>query len=471
MRRSLLSAIALFASAHLLIATPAAADYAAAEAALQAGNVSGAIPLLAEEAKLGNPVAAFNLGKIYEDGAVGAPDFAQAATYYRIAAEIDTAPRYNGAALGAQGPQLISAAQMYGQYALGELYEAGKGVPQDYNEAVGWYTRAADLGSIKAMLKLAVVQREGLPGIPPDLASSTSWLQRAAEQGSIPGALELGRAYQAGVGVAPNAQEAAKWFGQALAGGAISAEYNMGMLYKNGLGGQPDFVRAVEHFERGANAKDARAMLALGDLYANGEGVPADKIQAHAWYSLATDNGAAEGSAKAAALAQGMTQQELASAITLHDNWRPKNQDTAPTSEPIAAPASVPPASSPAETPTITPALDAGAAPTDIPPAATPAPDLPPLFDDQPAAPAPTPIPAPAQTTPAEQPILLDTGLGTSETTLIPSTATDTPTDQAVPPASQPLPKSTPATLPLDPTAPVLPGGAQPGAKPFSPSH
>ena len=69
------------------------ADYAAAEAALQSGNVAGAVPLLAEEAKLGNPVAAFNLGKIYEDGAIGAPDFQQAATYYRIAAEIDTAPR------------------------------------------------------------------------------------------------------------------------------------------------------------------------------------------------------------------------------------------------------------------------------------------------------------------------------------------------------------------------------------------
>ncbi len=62
------------------------------------------MPLLAEEAKLGNSVAAFNLGKIYLAGAAGAPDFTQAATYFRIAAEIDTAPRYNGAPFGAQGP-------------------------------------------------------------------------------------------------------------------------------------------------------------------------------------------------------------------------------------------------------------------------------------------------------------------------------------------------------------------------------
>jgi TPR repeat protein len=433
MRRLLLSTAAFFVSAQILMSVPAQADYAAAEAALQAGNVAGAIPLLAEEAKLGNPVAAFNLGKIYLDGAAGAPDFTQAATYFRIAAEIDTAPRYNGAALGAQGPQLISAAQMYGQYELGRLYETGKGVPQDYNEAVGWYTRAADLGNIKAMLKLAVVQREGLPGVPPNLPSSTSWLQRAGEMGSIPAALELGRAYQAGIGTAPNPQEAVKWYEIASAGGAVSAEYGLGTLYKNGVTGQPDFVRAVEHFERGANAKDPRAMLALGDLYASGQGVPADKVQAHAWYSLATDNGAPDGSAKAAALAQGMTPQELASAITLHDNWAPQAQ-TVPTSTVTEPAAPVAPAAAPAAAPTT---------------AAAPAPDLPPLFEEQPAA------ATPAATAPAPA-----------------AAPAPTAVSEAVPPAPQPLPKSTPATtVPLDPLADPLSDPLAPAApQPFVPT-
>jgi TPR repeat protein len=436
MRRLLLSTAALFLSAQVILSSPARADYAAAEAALQAGNIASAVPLLAEEAKLGNPVAAFNLGKIYLDGAAGVPDFTQAATYFRIAAEIDTAPRYNGAALGAQGPQLIAAAQMYGQYELGRLYETGKGVPQDYNEAVGWYTRAADLGNIKSMLKLAIVQREGLPGIAPDLASSTSWLQRAAEAGSIPAALELGRAYQGGIGVTPNPQEAAKWYEAAAAGGAISAEYGLGTLYRNGMGGQPDFVRAVEHFERGANAKDAASMLALGDLYASGQGVPADKVQAHTWYSLAADQGATDGSAKAAALAQGMTQQELTAAVSLHDNWRPQAKEEA---MPAAAPAPAPALASPA-------------------PAAAPAasPDLPPLFEESaptaPAAAVPAPAPAPVIVPPA--------------------------TTEAVPAAPAPLPTTTPPTTdpfaptdPFDPFAPPAPGAPQPGAKPFEPTQ
>jgi len=152
MRRLLLSTAAILLSAQVGLSLPASADYIAAETALQAGDIATAIPLLAEEAKLGNPVAAFNLAKIYEDGAAGVPDFTQAATYYRIAAEIDTAPRYNGAALGVQGPQLIAAAQKYGQFALGRLYESGKGVPQDNLEALAWYTRSADLGNIQARL-------------------------------------------------------------------------------------------------------------------------------------------------------------------------------------------------------------------------------------------------------------------------------------------------------------------------------
>lgn len=445
MRRLLLISAALLVSAQLALTVPAIADYAAAEAALQSGNIAGAIPLLDEEAKLGNPVAAFNLAKIYESGAAGVPDFQQAATYYRIAGEIDTAPRYNGAALGAQGPQLIAAAQMYGQFALGKLYETGKGVPQDYLEALAWYTRSADLGNTKAMLKLAVIKREGLPGIAPDLEGSTSWLQRAAETGNIAAMNELGRAYQGGVGIIPNQQEAARWFEQAAAGGSIAAEYNLGQLYKTGIGGQPDYVRAVQHFQNGANAKDAPSMLALGDLYAGGQGLPRDPVQAHAWYRLAADYGAAEGTAKAAGLASTMTPQDIAAATNLHDSWQPQAKQAVPpetTAAPVApAPVAAPAASEPMVTTPAAPAPPAS-------PAATPAPDLPPLFEEAvPTAAAPevpTPAPAPAPAATSDVPILLG-------------------------PAEIPLPASTPPTAPaeIDPSVPLLPGSPQPGAKPF----
>lgn len=447
MRRLLLISAALLVSAQFALTLPAIADYAAAEAALQSGNIAGAIPLLDEEAKLGNPVAAFNLAKIYESGAAGTPDFQQAATYYRIAGEIDTAPRYNGAALGAQGPQLIAAAQMYGQFALGRLYETGKGVPQDYLEALAWYTRSADLGNAKAMLKLAVIKREGLPGIAPDLESSTSWLQRAAETGNIAAMNELGRAYQSGAGVIPNQQEAAKWFEQAAAGGSIAAEYNLGQLYRTGIGGQPDYVRAVQHFQNGANAKDAPSMLALGDLYAGGQGLPRDPVQAHAWYKLAADYGAAEGTAKAAGLAATMTPQDIAAATSLHDSWQPRAKEAVlPETLPTTAPAAAAPA--PDEPAAPAPVASEPAAAVPAPAASAPAPDLPPLFEQAaPAAATPAaaaPVTAtPEVTAPAAEPAPILLG-----------------------PAEIPLPASTPPTE-IDPSVPLLPGAPQPGAKPF----
>src|SRR3954449_2168324 len=101
----------LIATAISLVACTgfAHADYRAAEAALESGDFTTAIPLLDEEAKLGNPVAAYNLGRLYEQGSAGAPDYQQAAIYYRIAAELDLAPKFDGTALGVQAAQLIQA--------------------------------------------------------------------------------------------------------------------------------------------------------------------------------------------------------------------------------------------------------------------------------------------------------------------------------------------------------------------------
>src|SRR5437868_59511 len=128
--------VALCAFAAIGLPQPALADYRAAEAALRANNMAEAIPLLEEEAKLGNPVAAYNLGKIYETGSGGIqPDFAQAATWYKQAADVGATPtQFDGTQLGPQAQDLIFAAQLYAQYGLGRLYEAGRGLPQDSNE-------------------------------------------------------------------------------------------------------------------------------------------------------------------------------------------------------------------------------------------------------------------------------------------------------------------------------------------------
>jgi TPR repeat protein len=304
--------LALLAASIVLICPASLADYRAAEAALRAGAFETAAPLLAEEARLGNPVAAFNLAKMHEDGALGRPDFQAAATYYRVAAELDTAPRFDGNALGPNAAALIRAAQMHAQFALGRLYETGKGVPEDIDEAMSWYRRAADLGNEQALLKLALLYRDGHRGLLPDPVQASKYLRRAAEQGNIAAMNDLGRAYLKGLGLPPNANEAAKWFVKASALGSREAEYNLGLLYQAGFEGQPDYLRAAEHFQRAAEAGDGPAMLALGDLYAGGLGVPEDQVAAFVWYLLASsDYGIGEAAQKAAFLSQALSQAEM----------------------------------------------------------------------------------------------------------------------------------------------------------------
>ena len=142
---------------------PAQADYLAAEAAMKANDLQKAIPLLAEEAKLGNPVAAYNLGKIYESGGDGVPqDFGQAVAWYKLAADVGTLPtQFNGQQLGPDAADLIFAAQLYAQYNLGRLYEAGQGVEKDIPTAVQWYTRAAQQDLDVAQQHLVRIFRQG----------------------------------------------------------------------------------------------------------------------------------------------------------------------------------------------------------------------------------------------------------------------------------------------------------------------
>ena len=61
---------------------------------------------------------------------------------------------------------------------MGVLYEKGKGVPQDYKEAVKWYRLAAEQGYVKAQINLGTIYSEGA-GVPQDYVLALMWLNIA----------------------------------------------------------------------------------------------------------------------------------------------------------------------------------------------------------------------------------------------------------------------------------------------------
>lgn len=74
--------------------------------------------------------------------------------------------------------------ESYAQYDLGVIYSQGLGVPQDYNEAVRWYRKAAEQGDSDAQYNLGVMNIQG-NGVPEDYITAHMWLNLAAAQGHV----------------------------------------------------------------------------------------------------------------------------------------------------------------------------------------------------------------------------------------------------------------------------------------------
>ena len=68
------------------------------------------------------------------------------------------------------------------QYKLGNFYYMGKGVPQDYKEAVKWYRLAAEQGNAVAQFYLGGMYFDGL-GVTQDHALAYMWLNNAGSNG------------------------------------------------------------------------------------------------------------------------------------------------------------------------------------------------------------------------------------------------------------------------------------------------
>jgi TPR repeat protein len=67
------------------------------------------------------------------------------------------------------------------QTALGDRYDEGQGVLQDYVEAVKWYRKAAEQGNADAQDALARMYVQG-QGVPKDLVQAHMWFNLAASR-------------------------------------------------------------------------------------------------------------------------------------------------------------------------------------------------------------------------------------------------------------------------------------------------
>lgn len=110
------------------------------------------------------------------------------------------------------------------QFGLGLKYGCGEGVALDFAEAAVWYRRAADQNHALAQFNLAMMYAEG-QGVPQSDADAALWIRRAANRGDAGAQFQLGaRCQRASFDGLPRDAveskiEAYKWFRLAAAQG------------------------------------------------------------------------------------------------------------------------------------------------------------------------------------------------------------------------------------------------------------
>ena len=141
------------------------------------------------------------------------------------------------------------------QFRLGRMYRHGLGVPQDFQEAVKWYRKAADQGNAEAQFRLGMLYEFGR-GVPRDFVQAVKWYRKAADQGNAKALIRIGQMYAHGQGVPRDSVQAAKWYEKAAAQGDLEGQLALGASYENGFGVPKDYVRAYMWFNLAAASEN-----------------------------------------------------------------------------------------------------------------------------------------------------------------------------------------------------------------------
>ena len=107
--------------------------------------------------------------------------------------------------------QSAQAGDAASQFSLGKCYESGKGVEQDFSEAIAWYRKAAEQGHADAQNALANAYAYGIH-VPQDYDEAVQWYVKAADQGHVDAQYAMGMNCTYGIGVEQDSDQAAQWY-------------------------------------------------------------------------------------------------------------------------------------------------------------------------------------------------------------------------------------------------------------------
>lgn len=182
---------------------------------------------------------------------------------------------------------LASKGDITALYNLGNRYEFGIGVAQNYQKAMEYFTKAANKGHAEAAFCLGYFYEYGRIGSP-DLEKAEIWYKKAANQGHE-AAIKTLKRFKNSFSINDDIKN---YQALALNGNAI-AQYKLGYYYYSGQGGSRDYYKAVEWYSKAAEQGNVDAQTNLGYCYDMGHGVTRNYTKAVEWYTKAAKQGGA----------------------------------------------------------------------------------------------------------------------------------------------------------------------------------
>jgi localization factor PodJL len=179
---------------------------------------------------------------------------------------------------------------------------------------------AGTAGEPTAAFEIATRFADGR-GVPQNFPQAVVWYERAARGGLAPALFRLGALYEKGSGVTKDLHEARRLYVAAADKGNSNAMHNLGVLYAEGIDGKPDFKEAAQWFRKSATFGISDSQYNLAVLYARGIGVERDLSEAYRWFALAAKGGDQEAGKKRDEIGTKLDPQVLATTRRAADTW------------------------------------------------------------------------------------------------------------------------------------------------------
>ena len=175
------------------------------------------------------------------------------------------------------------------QIELGDCYLNGNGgVNYDCDEAIKWYSKAAEQNSGKATRNVGWCYKNKKK----DPTEADKWFKKAfdlllkeAEQGNDESVRQIGLMHNNGEGRERNLDKAVEWYTKAVEMGSSAAANNLGVLYKNSI---KNYDKAEEWYTKAVEMGNSDAVFNLGYLYQNSI---KNYDKAVEWYTKAAEMG------------------------------------------------------------------------------------------------------------------------------------------------------------------------------------